>query len=147
VGWAIGTPLVTLAGVTNLPLGLLQRERRQDLCARLLVRPSHLMLVMGGNERICARAASGRVCGFSFAVTQFLGLNLHRPYLTDILRRWPQSWPAGTADFLAPGRHGSRSLAPAAERAAKSCAAGVVSLHSAGHFVLLWGYTPFKAIP
>ena len=45
---AIGTPLVTLAGVTNLPLATLSADVGR-ICAPIsLLIPSYLMLVMGG---------------------------------------------------------------------------------------------------
>jgi len=82
---AIGTPLVTLAGVTNLPLATLSAGVGR-ICAPLsLIIPTYLVLVMSGTKGVKAVWPASVVCGVSFAVTQFLVSNYIGPYLTDIL--------------------------------------------------------------
>lgn len=82
---AIGTPLVTLAGVTNLPLATLSAGVGR-VCAPLsLLIPTYLVLVMSGMKGVRAVWPASVVCGLSFAVTQFLVSNYIGPYLTDIL--------------------------------------------------------------
>jgi L-lactate transport len=82
---AIGTPLVTLAGVTNLPLATLSAGVGR-ICAPLsLLIPTYLVLVMSGTKGVRAVWPASVVCGVSFGVTQFLVSNYVGPYLTDIL--------------------------------------------------------------
>src|SRR5690349_17688862 len=82
---AIGTPLVTLAGVTNLPLATLSAGVGR-ICAPLsLLIPTYLVLVMSGAKGVRAVWPASLVCGLSFALTQFLVSNYIGPYLTDIL--------------------------------------------------------------
>jgi len=82
---AIGTPLVTLAGVTNLPLATLSAGVGR-ICAPLsLFIPTYLILVMAGGKGVRAVWPATAICGLSFALTQFLVSNFIGPYLTDIL--------------------------------------------------------------
>lgn len=82
---AIGTPLVTLAGVTNLPLATLSAGVGR-ICAPLsLLIPTYLVLVMSGVKGVRAVWPASLICGVCFAVTQFLVSNYIGPYLTDIL--------------------------------------------------------------
>src|SRR5579859_5882118 len=82
---AIGAPLITLAGVTNLPLATLSAGVGR-ICAPLsLFIPTYLILVMSGTKGVRAVWPASLVCGVAFAVTQFLVSNYIGPYLTDIL--------------------------------------------------------------
>jgi L-lactate transport len=82
---AIGTPLVTLAGVTGLPLGDLSAEVGR-ICAPIsLFIPAYLMGVMGGMPAVRAVWPAAAVAGICFAATQFLVATYVGPYLTDIL--------------------------------------------------------------
>ncbi len=145
---AIGTPLVTLAGVTGIPLSALSADVGR-ICAPLsLFIPAYLMLVMGGWAALSAALPAAAVCGISFAAMQFLVSNYVGPYLTDILasitamlslllllRFWrPAHSPAlntGTASVDPPPRG-------AVLRAWSPYILLVI-------FVLLWGATPVKA--
>src|SRR6266404_6031726 len=69
---AIGTPLVTLAGVTNLPLGVLSADVGKICAPVSLFLPAYLMLVMGGRSALRAVFPAALVCGIAFASTQFL---------------------------------------------------------------------------
>src|SRR5947208_1853993 len=82
---AIGTPLVTLAGVTNLPLGLLSANVGKICAPVSLFVPTYLMLVMGGTSALRAVLPGAVVCGVAFAATQVLVSTYIGPYLTDIL--------------------------------------------------------------
>jgi lactate permease len=82
---AIGTPLVTLATVTNLPLNELSAWVGR-ICAPLsLLIPTYLVLIISGTKGLRAVWPATLVCGLSFAITQFLISNFVGPYLTDIL--------------------------------------------------------------
>jgi len=82
---AIGTPLVTLAAVTNLPLAELSAHVGKICAPVSLFVPAYLMLVMGGVKALRAVLPAALVCGISFAATQFLVSTYIGPYLTDIL--------------------------------------------------------------
>ena len=81
----IGIPLVTLAGVTGLPLADLSAGVGR-ICAPVAVFiPAYLMLVMGGRAALRAVWPGAVACGISFAAVQFAVSNYIGPYLTDIL--------------------------------------------------------------
>jgi L-lactate transport len=144
---AIGTPLVTLAGVTNLPLGLLSANVGK-ICAPVSVFvPAYLMLVMGGMSALRAVAPAAVVCGLSFAATQFLVSTYIGPYLTDILASLAAILSLLVLlAFWRPADAGVAAvhLPPRAERRHVLRAWSPYILLVI--FVLLWGYTPFKAI-
>lgn len=82
---SIGTPVITLAAVTGLPLEKLSAGVGR-ICAPIsLFIPAYLIWVMGGwkaSRRVWPAIA---VCGVSFALTQLLVSNFLGPQLTDIL--------------------------------------------------------------
>jgi lactate permease len=144
---AIGTPLVTLAGVTNLPLGILSANVGK-ICAPIsLFIPAYLMLVMGGVGALRAVLPGAAVCGIAFAATQFLVSTYVGPYLTDILASLVaivsllvllSVWrPADTGNAVVqlPPR-------PARSELLRAWSPYILLVI----FVLLWGYAPFKAI-
>src|SRR5579859_3040288 len=82
---SIATPIVTLAGITGLPLDRLSAGVGR-VCAPVSVFiPTYLILVMSGTKGVRAVWPASLVCGVAFAVTQFLVSNYIGPYLTDIL--------------------------------------------------------------
>ena len=144
---AIGTPLVTLAGVTNLPLGVLSANVGKICAPVSLFVPAYLMLVMGGVGALRAVLPAALVCGIAFAATQFLVSTYIGPYLTDILASlvaivsllvllnfWRPTDTQVEAVQLPPRAERSQLL-----RAWSPYILLVI-------FVLLWGYTPFKAL-
>jgi L-lactate transport len=143
---AIGTPLVTLAGVTNLPLLQLSADVGRICAPVSLFIPAYLMMVMGGWKALRAVWPAALVCGVCFAATQFLVSNFIGPYLTDIL--------ASLATML--GLVALLSLwkpRDVAQPSALSAAPPTGTLLRAWSpyillviFVLLWGYAPFKAL-
>jgi len=144
---AIGTPLVTLAGVTNLPLGLLSANVGKICAPVSLFVPAYLMLVMGGMSALRAVAPAAVVCGLSFAATQFLVSTYIGPYLTDILASLAAILSLLVLlAFWRPADAGVAAvhLPPRAERRHVLRAWSPYILLVI--FVLLWGYTPFKAI-
>src|SRR5688572_10553749 len=82
---AIGTPLVTLAGVTGLPLPILSAEVGRICAPVSLFIPAYLMMVMGGWSALRAVWPAALVAGLCFALTQFVVATYVGPYLTDIL--------------------------------------------------------------
>ncbi len=146
---AIATPLVTLAGVTSLPLSVLSADVGR-ICAPLsLFIPAYLMLVMGGWAALSAALPAAAVCGVCFAAMQLVISNLVGPYLTDILaslaaiaglmvllRFWRPTVQAPTVITKA-----NQTLLPTAVllRAWSPYILLVI-------FVLLWGFGPVKAL-
>lgn len=82
---SIGIPVLTLAGITGLPLLDLSANVGR-ICAPVSVFiPAYLILVMGGFRALSGVLPAAALCGISFAGTQFLVSNYMGPQLTDIL--------------------------------------------------------------
>ncbi len=82
---SIGTPVLTLATVTGLPLERLSAAVGR-ICAPIsLWVPAYLIAVMGGWRAMRRVLAPVAACGVTFALTQFLVSNYVGPQLTDIL--------------------------------------------------------------
>src|SRR3954470_6552073 len=81
---SIGTPVITLAGITGLPL-LALSSMIGRLCAMISVLiPGYLIVVMAGWRRALEVAPAIVACGVSFAGVQFFVSNTLGPELTDI---------------------------------------------------------------
>ncbi len=82
---SIGIPILTLSGVTGLPMDRLSAAVGR-ICAPIsLIIPAYLVAVMAGKKGFKGVAPAAVVCGASFAATQLLISNLVGPQLTDIL--------------------------------------------------------------
>ena len=82
---SIAIPVVTLAGITGLPLDRLSAQVGR-ICAPLsLIVPAYLVLVMGGWKALRPVLPAALVCGISFAGTQFLISNFVGAQLTDLI--------------------------------------------------------------
>jgi lactate permease len=82
---AIGTPIVGLQSVTNLPMLDLSADVGR-LCAPLaLFVPPYVIGVMGGKKGLARAGGAALICGAVFAVVQFLVSSFVGPYLTAIL--------------------------------------------------------------
>ncbi|MBV8845273.1 MAG: lactate permease LctP family transporter [Bryobacterales bacterium] len=82
---AIGTPIVGLQSVTNLPMMDLSANVGR-LCAPLaLFVPIYVIAVMGGKKALAQAGAAALACGAAFAIVQFLVSSYIGPYLTAIL--------------------------------------------------------------
>ncbi len=82
---AIGIPVITLAGITNLPLLDLSANVGRICAPVSLFIPAYLILVMGGWRALKGVLPGVLVCGIAFAGMQFIVSNFFGPYLTDIL--------------------------------------------------------------
>jgi lactate permease len=82
---SIGTPLLTLAGITDLPLDRLSAGVGRICAPVSLIVPAYLVLVMGGWRALRGVLPAAAACGVSFALTQLLVSNYIGPQLTDIL--------------------------------------------------------------
>jgi len=82
---SIGIPVITLAGITGLPLDRLSADVGK-LCAPLsLIIPAYLIVTMSGFSGLMEIWPAVLVCGGLFASVQFLVSNYIGPQLTDIL--------------------------------------------------------------
>lgn len=140
---SIGTPLIMLQRVTNLPMEALSADVGR-LCAPIaLILPSYLILVMGGLPALRAALPAAVVCGVTFGGAQFLISSYLGPNLAGML----SAIAAMGALLLL-----MRFWKPAGDER-------TVSRHSAGEvflawspylllviFVVLWGSAGTKAI-
>jgi len=104
-------------------------------------------LVMGGTKALKAVLPAALVCGICFAATQFLVSTYIGPYLTDILASLVAIFSLLVLlSFWRPKDVAVEavSLPPRAERSIVLRAWSPYILLVI--FVLLWGYTPFKAL-
>lgn len=82
---SIGIPVITLAGITELPLLDLSANVGRICAPVSLFVPAYLILVMGGFPALRGVLPAAATCGISFAGMQFLVSNYMGPQLTDIL--------------------------------------------------------------
>lgn len=82
---SIGIPVLTLSGVTGLPLDRLSAAVGRICAPVSLIIPAYLVAVMAGRKGLRGVLPAAAVCGASFAATQLLVSNLVGPQLTDIL--------------------------------------------------------------
>jgi len=82
---AIGIPLVTLAGITGLPLKQLSADVGRICAPVSLFIPAYLIAVMGGWKALKGVLPGAVVCGVAFAGMQFTVSNFFSVYVTDIL--------------------------------------------------------------
>src|SRR5580704_7303895 len=162
---SIGIPVITLAGITGLPVDKLSGAVGR-LCAPLsLFVPCYLVCIMVGWRGMLEVWPAVVVVGGVFASVQFLMSNFVGPQLTDIM----SSLCALGAllvllRFWRPAKMWDRELEPVVpvgqERKFSTLAAGANDRkHTAGQIfgawmpygllvilVLLWGYKPFQAV-
>ena len=146
---SIATPIVTLAGITGLPIERLSAAAGRICAPVSLVVPAYLILVMGGWRALGGVLPAAVVCGLAFASTQFLVSNFVGPQLTDILASLAamgglivllRIWQPRDG-FVLGGEH----TAQAAKRHS-----GAELLRAWGPYgllvilVLLWGYKPMQ---
>ena len=81
---ALGIPLVTLAKVTNLDLGLLSAMVGRQLSLFAVLIPFWLVVVQAGWRGMIAVWPACLVAGVSFGLTEFLVSNYHGPWLAGV---------------------------------------------------------------
>jgi len=101
---SIGIPIVTLAGVTGLPLANLSAAVGRICAPVSLIVPAYLIVVMGGMKALRGVLGAAVVCGAAFAGTQFAISNFVGPQLTDICSSLA-AMGALVAWLLVAGRH------------------------------------------
>ena len=119
---ALGTPIITLAGVTGLDERLLSAMAGRQLPFFSLLVPAWLVWVMAGWRGVLGVWPALVVCGGSFALVQFLVANFHGPRLVDVagglaslisLALFLRVWQPRTTWHFADERHSpARPAAP-----------------------------------
>src|SRR5215813_4814815 len=82
---ALGTPIIVLAKVTNLPLEQISAMVGRQLPFFSVIVPFWLVWAMSGFRGMKEVWPACLVAGVSFAVPQFLVSNLHGPWVVDIV--------------------------------------------------------------
>jgi len=82
---SIGIPVITLAGITGLPLNQLSSAVGRLTAPISLFLPAYLILVTSGWSATLEVWPAVLACGASFAIMQFVVSNYIGPQLTDIL--------------------------------------------------------------
>jgi L-lactate transport len=144
---SIGTPLLTLAGITGLPLLDLSANVGR-ICAPLsLIVPAYLVLVMGGMRALGGAWPAALLCGVSFAGTQFYVSNYLGPQLTDILASLAalgslvillKVWTPKDSFVLVESGHAAAAASGAGGSTTSGKVAPPVKHHPAGDVFLAW---------
>jgi L-lactate transport len=164
---AIGVPVITLAGITGLPLDKLSGAVG-TLCAPIaVILPTYMICVMGGLSAALEVWPTLLTAGLTFGTVEYVVSNYVGAQLSDILSS--TSSMAAVIVLLRFWRPKSRKVTPdpytrAAEAGPFELASGVPTQsappsHTAGQIaaawmpyifvvvlVLLWGYKPFQNI-
>src|SRR3954462_3532278 len=82
---ALGTPIIALAKVTNLPLEQLSAMVGRQLPFFSVIVPFWLVWSMSGFKGMIEVWPACLVAGLSFAIPQFLVSNFHGPWVVDIV--------------------------------------------------------------
>jgi len=82
---SIGIPIITLAGLTGLPLDKLSASVGRISPILSLIIPLYLTVVFAGWRKARGVLPAIAAVSVAFAGTQFVIANFHGPYLTDIL--------------------------------------------------------------
>src|SRR5262245_42756391 len=81
---ALGTPLIALEGVTQIPILTLSAMVGRQLPFFSVIVPFWLIVAMAGFKGMLQVWPACLTAGLSFAVTQFLVSNYHGPWVVDI---------------------------------------------------------------
>lgn len=148
---SIGTPLLTLAGITGLPLMDLSANVGRICAPVSFIVPGYLVVVMGGFRALAGVIPAAFVCGASFALMQFWVSNYLGPQLTDILASLAaigslvillKLWKPKDVFHL----EGDGGAAPLKHHPPAAIALAWTPYMLLVVLVLLWGWDPVKAI-
>jgi L-lactate transport len=145
---AIGTPVLTLAVTTGLPLAKLSAGIGR-LCSPIaLAIPAYLTVLVGGWKGLKGTLPAGLTCGISFAVVQFAVSNLIGPQLAAVIASIAslaslvlllRFWRPKDSEF---------HLAPPQERVryrSVEVFCGWLPYALLAGFVLAWGFPPVRS--
>lgn len=152
---SIGTPIVTLAGITGLPIEKLSAGVGRICAPVSLIVPGYLIAVMGGWKALKGVLPATAVCGVAFAGTQFLVSNYIGAQLTDILSSLAaigalvvlfKIWePHDQASNVETEHTMGAAQAPARRHSGRELVLAWGPYALLVVFVLLWGYPPIQA--
>ena len=137
---SIATPIVTLAGITGLPLDRLSAGVGRICAPVSLIVPGYLVMVMGGWKALRGVLPAAVLCGVAFGGTQFVVSNFIGPQLDRYsqLARGDRLAGAAVQVLEAEGRFQFRRAQLRARRAAaprdRRTGDGVGTVHAAGGF-------------
>src|SRR5579863_5007794 len=147
---SIATPILTLAGITGLPLDRLSAGVGRVCAPVSLIVPAYLVMVMGGWRALRGVLPAAALCGIAFGGTQFFISNYVGPQLTDILSSLAaigalvllfKLWkPKEGFTF---DEHSTAHIVPPRHPAGKLLLAWAPYMLLVV-FVLLWGYKPVQ---
>ncbi len=146
---SIGIPVVTLSGITGLPLQSLSAAVGR-ICAPIsLFLPAYLIAATNGRAALLEIWPAALVCGVAFASVQFLVSNFVGPQLTDILSSVAaMAAPVVLLRFWRPAHNSAHSMAATSTR--KYTAGEIFSAWMPYLllvvFILSWGYPPIQAL-
>lgn len=164
---SIGIPIITLAGITGLPLNQLSGSVGRICAPVSFFLPAYLILVTSGLPAMLEVWPAVLVSGGAFAIVQFLVSNYIGPQLTDILSSlaalgglvvllslWtPRSTSSVSNSRQAISLAGADGLLYAASQPASSSQYSKREVWLAWMpygllviFVLAWGYQPFQRL-
>jgi lactate permease len=160
---SIGIPVVTLAGITGLPLDKLSGAVGRLVAPLSLLVPAYLVCIMVGWRGMLEVWPAVAVVGGVFASVQFLMSNFVGPQLTDImssltalcallllLRLWrPASVWDRELEAVVPAGADNKFSALAAEQIShpgRTIFAAWMPYGLLVILVLLWGFKPFQAV-
>jgi len=148
---SIGIPVVTLAGITGLPLDRISAAVGR-ICAPIsLIVPAYLVAVMGGWKALRGVLPAAALCGVVFGGLQFLVSNFVGPQVTDILASLAAMgalivlfhlWKPRD-QFTLEGQHAAPHVAR--RHSARELVAAWGPYYLLVVFVLLWGFKPVLA--
>lgn len=159
---SIGIPVVTLAGITGLPLDRLSAAVGRICAPVSLFVPAYLVMVMGGWKALKGVLPAAAACGIAFAGTQFFVSNYIGAQLTDILsslaaigvlvvlfRIWkPRDIRINREMARSAGVNGTSPHTPIQSAPKQHSGSELVSAWGPYGllvvFVLLWGYRPVQ---
>ncbi len=147
---SIGIPIVTLAGLTQLPLDHLSATVGRISPLLSLIVPCYLMVVYAGWHKMRAVWPAVVTISLAFAGVQFAVANFIGPFLTDILASLAAL--VALVALLRFWQPADAAPADAAVHAAVRQHHGLVMLRAWTPylllvvFVLLWGWGPVKAL-
>jgi len=134
---SVGLPIITLAGITGLPVLKLSAGAGR-LCAPIaLFVPAYLVVVMSGWKGLRKVLPSCIVCGVAFAATQFAIANFIGPQLACILASLV-SMGALVIMIRVTGAHSAQS----SPHSSRETFAAWLPYFLLVILVLLWGYKP-----
>jgi L-lactate transport len=160
---SIGTPLLTLAATTGLPLAQLSSAVAAICAPVALIVPGYMIYAMGGRKTLRLALLPAMVTGIVFAVTQYVIATYAGPQLTDILAsifamialflicRYRKSQPM-SAELEAAFRGSDEAVAPAADGSdpylppAREVVTAWMPYAFLVFFVLLWGVKPVQRL-